>query len=63
MDWREIRLAEEKDWIRRSVLAQTARITAEIDAYPDIAKVEDFRYLYHDQLRKFFDDEFKKWLT
>ncbi len=52
-------LTEAKDRIRHSVLAQTARIIAEIDAYPDIAKVENW-YLSHDQLRKLFDDESKK---
>ena len=60
---RDMTFTEAKDWIRRSILAQTARIIAEIDAYPDIARVEDFRYLSHDQLRKFFDDESKKWWT
>jgi hypothetical protein len=56
---RDMTLIEAKDWIRRSVLAQTARIIAEIDAYPDIAKVENW-YQSHDQLRKLFDDESKK---
>src|SRR6476620_6283144 len=46
---RDTTLTEAKDRIRRSVLAQTARIIAEIDAYPDIAKVENW-YLSHDQL-------------
>ncbi len=44
------------------VLAQTAKIIAEIDAYPDITNVENW-YLSYDQLRKLFDDESKKWLT
>ena len=35
-------LTEAKDRIRRWVLARTARIIAEIDAYPDIAKVENW---------------------
>ena len=52
-------LTEAKDRIRHSVLAQTARIIAEIDTYPDIANVENW-YLNHDQLRKLFDDESKK---
>ena len=39
---RDMTLTEAKDRIRRSVLVQTARIIAEIDAYPDIAKVENW---------------------
>jgi hypothetical protein len=57
---RDMTLIEAKDWIRSSILAQTVRIITEIDTYPDIAKVENW-YLSHDQLRKFFDDEYKKW--
>ena len=57
---RDMTFIEVKDWIRSSILSQTARIITEIDAYPDIAKVENW-YQSHDQLRKFFDDESKKW--
>ncbi len=53
---RDMTLTEAKDRIRRSVLAQTARIIAEIDAYPDIANVKNW-YQSHDQLRILFDDE------
>jgi hypothetical protein len=60
---RNMTFTEAKDSIRRSILAQTARIIAEIDAYPDIARVEGLKCLRHDQLRKFFDDESKKWWT
>jgi hypothetical protein len=56
---RDMTITEAKDRIRHSVLAQTARIIAEIDTYPDIANVENW-YLSHDQLRKLFDDESKK---
>ncbi len=56
---RDMTLTEAKDRIRHSVLAQTARIIAEIDAYPNIANVENW-YQSHDQLRKLFDDESKK---
>ncbi len=59
---RDMTLIEAKDRIRGSILAQTAIIIAEIDAYPDIANVENW-YQSHDQLRKYFDDESKKWLT
>jgi hypothetical protein len=59
---RDVTLTEAKDWIRRSILAQTARIITEIDTYPDIAKVENW-YQSHDQLRNFFNDESKKWWT
>jgi hypothetical protein len=52
-------LIKAKDMIRRSVLAQTARIIAEIDTYPDIAKVENW-YQSRDQLRKLFDSVSKK---
>ena len=56
---RDMTLTEAKDRIRHWVLAQTARIIAEIDAYPDIAKVENW-YQTHDQLRKLFDDKSNK---
>src|SRR5262249_30088941 len=59
---RDMTLTEAKDRIRHSVLSQTARIIAEIDAYPDIANVENW-YQSHDQLRKLFDDVSKKWLN
>jgi hypothetical protein len=53
---RDMTLTEAKDRIRYLVLAQTARIIAEIDAYPDVANVEKW-YQSHDQLRKLFDNE------
>ena len=56
---RDMTLTEAKDWIRSSILAQTARIITEIDTYPDIANIANW-YLSHDQLRKLFDDESKK---
>jgi hypothetical protein len=49
-------LTKAKDRIRHLILAQTANIVAEIDAYPDIANVEKW-YQSHDQLRKLFDNE------
>jgi hypothetical protein len=55
----DMSLTEAKDMIRHSVLAQTARIIAEIDTYPDIANVENW-YQNHYQLQKLFDDESKK---
>ena len=59
---RDMTLTEAKDWIRRSVLTQTARIITEIDTYPDIANIANW-YLGHDRLRKFFDDESRNWWT
>ena len=59
LETEDMTLIEAKDMIRRSVLAQTARIIAEIDTYPDIANVENW-YQSHDQLRKYFDDESNK---
>ncbi len=56
---RDMTLAEAKDRIRHSVLSPTARIIAEIDAYPNIANVKNW-YQSHDQLRKLFDDESKR---
>ena len=55
---RDMTLSEAKDLIRHSVLSQTAKIIAEIDAYPDIANFENW-YQSHDQLRKFFDESKK----
>jgi hypothetical protein len=54
----DMTLTEAKDSIRSLVLAQTARIIAEIDTYPDIANVENW-YQTHDQLRKLFDESKK----
>lgn len=56
-------LAERKAKAKLSAVAQIARIMAMIDAYPDSSKFEGFRNLSHDQLRKYFEDESKKWLT
>jgi hypothetical protein len=56
-------LEESKNRLRLSIMAQVARIMAMIAAYPDPAKYEDFRNLSHDQLRKLFDEEYKKWLV
>ena len=53
---RDMTLTEAKDRIRCSILTQTAITIAEIDAYPDIANVENW-YQSHDQLRKLFDKE------
>ncbi|HEY7080786.1 MAG TPA: hypothetical protein VH500_13865 [Nitrososphaeraceae archaeon] len=50
----DMTLIETKDRIRHSVLAQTARIIAEIDTYPDVAKIENW-YQSRDQLQKLFD--------
>jgi hypothetical protein len=55
----DMTLIETKDRIRHSVLAQTARIIAEIDTYPDIANIENW-YQSRDQLQKLFDEESKK---
>jgi cytoplasmic iron level regulating protein YaaA (DUF328/UPF0246 family) len=52
-----------KNHLRLSVLAQTARIIAMIDAYPDFEMIKDFQSLSHSQLRQYFIDESKKWLT
>ncbi|HEY7082850.1 MAG TPA: hypothetical protein VH500_24425 [Nitrososphaeraceae archaeon] len=54
----DMTLTEAKYRIRHSVLAQTARIMAEIDAYPDIANLENW-YQSHDQLLKLFDESKK----
>ena len=57
-------VAAAKNRLRLSFLAQTARIIAMIDAYPDdYSKFEGFRNLSHDQLRQYLDEEYKKWLA
>lgn len=56
-------LAERKAKAKLSAMSQIARIMAMIDAYPDSSKFEEFRILSHDQLRKYFEDESKKWLA
>jgi hypothetical protein len=54
----DMTLTEAKNRIRHSVLSHTARIMAEIDAYPDIANLENW-YQSHDQLLKLFDESKK----
>jgi hypothetical protein len=56
---RDMTLSEAKNRIRHSVLSQTARLLAEIDAYPNITNVKNW-YQRHDQLRTLFDNEPKK---
>ncbi|HEY7079972.1 MAG TPA: hypothetical protein VH500_09740 [Nitrososphaeraceae archaeon] len=55
----DMTLTEAKDRIRYLVLAQTARIIAEIDTYPDIANLENW-YQSCDELRMLFDGKSKK---
>ncbi len=56
---RDMTLSEAKDMIRHSIQSQTAKIMAEIDAYPDITNVKNW-YQSYDRLRKLFDDESNK---